>query len=153
MNRKRDSNNSAIKWLNDRIDPISYKKTSTKMNIAAMIDDAMIAKGWSKKDLMEKMGKKNQSEVTKWLSGTQNFTVDTLVELSLLLDIKLVAMYEEKAEKVIDVIFEKQTQSAQIRDENTKDGFIDGIVSSFNTTVPEINPTINSNYQYNGYYS
>lgn len=98
MNRKRDSNNSAIKWLNDRIDPISYKKTSTKMNIAAMIDDAMIAKGWSKKDLMKKMGKKNQSEITRWLSGTQNFTVDKLVELSLLLDIKLVAMYEEKKE-------------------------------------------------------
>ena len=101
MNRKRDGNNSAIEWLNDRIDPISYKKTSTKMNIAAMIDDAMIAKGWSKKDLMEKMGKKNQSEITRWLSGTQNFTVDKLVELSLLLDIKLVAMYEEKAEKEV----------------------------------------------------
>lgn len=96
MNRKRDSKNSAISRILHRIDPISYKKTSTKMNIAAMIDDAMKAKGWSKKDLMEKMGKKNQSEITRWLSGTQNFTVDKLVELSLLLDIKLVAMYEEK---------------------------------------------------------
>lgn len=98
MNRKRDSKNSAISRILNRIDPISYKKTSTKMNIAAMIDDAMIAKGWSKKDLMKKMGKKNQSEITRWLSGTQNFTVDKLVELSLLLDIKLVAMYEEKKE-------------------------------------------------------
>ena len=96
MNRKRDSKNSAISRILNRIDPIEKAKTSTKMNIAAMIDDAMIAKGWSKKDLMEKMGKKNQSEITRWLSGTQNFTVDKLVELSVLLDIKLVAMYEEK---------------------------------------------------------
>ncbi|MFA7327443.1 MAG: helix-turn-helix transcriptional regulator [Candidatus Kapaibacterium sp.] len=150
MNRKRDSNNSAIKWLNDRIDPISYKKTSTKMNIAAMIDDAMIAKGWSKKDLMKKMGKKNQSEITRWLSGTQNFTVDKLVELSLLLDIKLVAMYEEKKEDVVDLIFEKHTQTAQKRIESTDDAFIDGIVSSYNTTVPSTNPTV---YQQIGYYS
>ena len=104
MNRKRDSKNSAISRILNRIDPIEKAKTSTKMNIAAMIDDAMIAKGWSKKDLMKKMGKKNQSEITRWLSGTQNFTVDKLVELSILLDIKLVAMYEEKR----DITFETE---------------------------------------------
>lgn len=150
MNRKRDSKNSAISRILNRIDPIEKAKTSTKMNIAAMIDDAMIAKGWSKKDLMEKMGKKNQSEITRWLSGTQNFTVDKLVELSLLLDIKLVAMYEEKKKDVVDLIFEKHTHTAQKRIESTDDSFIDGIVSSYNTTDPLINTTV---YQQTGYYS
>jgi ribosome-binding protein aMBF1 (putative translation factor) len=96
MSRKRDSKNSIVSRILNRIDPVTKAQTSTKMNIAAMIDDAMKEKGWSKTDLMEKMGKKNPSTVSRWLSGTNNFTVDTLVELSLLLDIKLVAMYEEK---------------------------------------------------------
>lgn len=109
MSRRRNGKNSAISRIINSIDPISFAKTSTKMNIAAMIDDAMKEKGWSKKDLMEKMGKKNPSTVSRWLSGTNNFTVDTLVELSLLLDIKLVAMYEEKTESNNKLIAETET--------------------------------------------
>jgi len=59
------------------------------MLIAAKIDDAIKAKNWKKKDLLEAMGRKNPSLVTKWLSGTHNFTVDTLVELKMKITEKL----------------------------------------------------------------
>ncbi len=40
-----------------------------------------------KKDLIKALGKTNQSEVTKWLSGTHNFTVDLLTDLGRVLEV------------------------------------------------------------------
>ena len=71
------------------ISPLEQTKTDTKMIIAAKIDEAMKAKGWKNKDLLEAVGKENPSIVTKWLSGTHNFTVDTLVEIENALGIQL----------------------------------------------------------------
>jgi transcriptional regulator with XRE-family HTH domain len=59
------------------------------MLIAAKIADAMAAKGWNKTLLMKAMGKTNPSEITRWLSGTHNFTTDTLIDLQRALNIKL----------------------------------------------------------------
>ena len=47
------------------------------MLIAARIDDALKAKNWTQKQLAEAMNKR-PSEVTKWLSGTHNFTLETI---------------------------------------------------------------------------
>ena len=43
-----------------------------------------------KKDLLEAIGKDNPSIITKWLSGTHNFTVETLIDLEKALDIRLI---------------------------------------------------------------
>lgn len=51
------------------------------MRIAVQIADAMEEQHISKKELAQKMGRQ-PSEITKWLSGDQNFTSDTLTELS-----------------------------------------------------------------------
>jgi len=40
------------------------------------------------------IGKENSSIITKWLSGTHNFTVDTLVELEQALIIRLIDLSE-----------------------------------------------------------
>lgn len=76
--------------LLSEIDPIEQKKTDAKMEIAAKIADAMAAKGWKNKDLLQAVGKDNPSIITKWLSGTHNFTIDTLVELEQALSISLI---------------------------------------------------------------
>ena len=64
-----------------RISELDYLKVARRMRIAAQIDDAMKAKGLSKKDLAVLMNRR-PSEITKWLSGNQNFTSDILAELS-----------------------------------------------------------------------
>ena len=63
-----------------RISELDYLKVARRMRIAAQIDDAMKAKGLSKKDLAVLMNRR-PSEITKWLSGNQNFTSDILAEL------------------------------------------------------------------------
>lgn len=82
-----DNFNDIIEELLNEITPLYQAQTDAKMSIAARIADAMKAKGWKKKDLLKAVGKTNQSVITAWLSGTQNFTVDTLVEIGMVLDI------------------------------------------------------------------
>jgi ribosome-binding protein aMBF1 (putative translation factor) len=57
--------------------PAEFDKTKRNMILAVRIDEALKSKGWSKKQLADAMHK-NPSEVTKWLSGTHNFTLETL---------------------------------------------------------------------------
>ena len=79
-------NNNLIEQLLNYISPEESLRIENRMLLAAKIDDALKAKGWKKKDLMEALGKKNQSEVTKWLSGTHNFTSDLLTDLGRVLN-------------------------------------------------------------------
>jgi len=74
----------------DEISPQEQIKTDARMMIAASIDDAMKRKGWKNKDLMIAVGQKHPSVITKWLSGTHNFTIDTLVDLEIALNISLI---------------------------------------------------------------
>ena len=87
-------NNNLIDDLLKEISPLEQSKTDAKMIIAAKIDEAMKAKNWKKKDLLEAVGKVNPSIVTKWLSGTHNFTFDTLVDVGNALDIQLLNIKE-----------------------------------------------------------
>jgi len=75
-------------------------KIEKRMLLSAKIDDALKAKGWKKKDLADALSKQ-PSEITKWLSGTHNFTTDTLWDIERVLNIELVALEERKMEHVI----------------------------------------------------
>ena len=88
--------------LLDSINPIDQEKVDAKMLLAAKIADAMKAKKWKNKDLLKAVGKDNPSIITKWLSGTHNFTMDTLIELEHALDIKLLALSEKEDEVVVN---------------------------------------------------
>ena len=59
-----------------------------RMLLAVKIDNALKAKGWKKKDLAEATSK-SRSTITQWLSGTHNFTSDTLWELGKILCVNL----------------------------------------------------------------
>ncbi|MFO7924342.1 MAG: helix-turn-helix transcriptional regulator [Bacteroidales bacterium] len=91
--------------LLDEISPIEQAKTDAKMMLAARIADAMKAKKWKNKELLAAVGKTNPSIITKWLSGTHNFTVDTLVELEEALGISLINLEEKEQETVMTYHF------------------------------------------------
>ncbi|EAY26341.1 helix-turn-helix domain-containing protein [Microscilla marina] len=75
--------------LLDSVSPEEETKITRKMQLATKLDEGLKAKGWKKKDLMKAMGQSNASMVTRWLSGTHNFTVDTLIDLERVLDVQL----------------------------------------------------------------
>ena len=70
------------------------------MLLAARIQDALDSNGMKKKDLAKNL-KKQPSEITKWLSGTHNFTTETLWDLEDVLEIRLVDLGNEKHEQVV----------------------------------------------------
>ena len=69
-------------------DEKEYKRVNRKMEIAAFLYDTLKAKGISQKLFASMMGK-NASEISKWLSGTHNFTIDTLTDIEGVLGVKL----------------------------------------------------------------
>ncbi|NEN22532.1 helix-turn-helix transcriptional regulator [Cryomorpha ignava] len=84
------------------ISPIDQAKTDAKMILASRIFKVLKSKKWNNKDFMEAVGQKNPSVITKWLSGTHNFTVDTLVEIEKALDISLLSLENTKVQKVTE---------------------------------------------------
>ena len=106
-NKAKRAEGHKSKILSDLISEISPReqaRTDNKMLLAAKIDEARKAKGWSQTKFAEEMGKQ-PSEISKWLSGTHNFTVDTLWDIEEKLDIagELIAV-QEKPSKVIKVM-------------------------------------------------
>ena len=65
------------------------------MQIAVNLDESLKAKGWKQTQLAEALGV-DRSLITKWLSGTHNFTIDTLVQLSVILDITLADLVSDR---------------------------------------------------------
>ena len=99
-NKPENYNSKIIDDLLNSISPEVSAKIERKMLIAAKIDDALKIKRWKKKDLLNALGKKNPSVITKWLSGTHNFTLDTLIDLERVLDINLLDL-DKKQEQVL----------------------------------------------------
>jgi transcriptional regulator with XRE-family HTH domain len=86
---------SLIDELLKGISPEDQERTDNRMLLAARIDDGIKAKAWKKKDFANAMGK-TPSEITKWLSGTHNFTSDTLFDIARVLGINLIQTENEQ---------------------------------------------------------
>ncbi|MCA0428318.1 MAG: helix-turn-helix domain-containing protein [Bacteroidetes bacterium] len=86
--KARKHSSALVHELLHEITPLEMKQTQVKMELAARIDDLIKNKGWNKSQFAEMLGK-NPSEITKWLSGTHNFTLDTLTEIASILNLEL----------------------------------------------------------------
>jgi ribosome-binding protein aMBF1 (putative translation factor) len=84
--------------LLSEITPEQQARTDRKMRIACIIDDAMKAKGLGKKQFAEKVGRK-PSEITKWLSGTHNFTIETLSDIEQVLGVRILNISNRNTSK------------------------------------------------------
>lgn len=80
-----------IEKVLSQVSPKEQRRTEQRMLLAAKIADAVEAKGWARKDFAEQLDK-HPSEITKWLSGTHNFTSETLFDIQEKLGIKLIEL-------------------------------------------------------------
>lgn len=99
MKQRENYSSSIVEDILSETKKGTKRKIRNKMLIAAKIADAMRIRGWNNNRLMEEMGKNTPSVISKWLSGTHNFTVDTLSELEEILNIRLMDLEEKKEEK------------------------------------------------------
>jgi transcriptional regulator with XRE-family HTH domain len=95
VNKARKHTSPILQALLDEVSPAEMMQTKVKMQLAARIEDLMIEKGWNKSQFAEKVGK-HPSEITKWLSGTHNLTVDVLAVIACALDVDVVTLFSNK---------------------------------------------------------
>lgn len=101
--RAESHTSAALAALLTEITPQEQSRMDKRMLLAVKIDDAIKAKGWSNKRFAEEIGQQ-PSVISKWLSGTHNFTLDTLSDIEEKLGIELIALTERvwKVTKVVE---------------------------------------------------
>lgn len=75
------------------------RRMRDRMLVAVKIADALEAKKLSQKAFAEIMGK-SESEISEWLSGNRNFTIDTLSDISDCLGIRLLPNSDIRTRRV-----------------------------------------------------
>ena len=68
--------------------PTIRREVQHSMALAAAIDDVLQARNMTQKDFAKLMGKQ-ESEISKWLSGTHNFTLKTIAKIEAALEVDL----------------------------------------------------------------
>jgi len=111
MNKPIEKDFDFLDDILEEISTVEMKKIEQKMLNSEKIRKAMDAKGWNKTRLLEEMNMKSASIITKWLSGTHNFTQDTLIEIGQVLDIDFFKQTKESAPvNVFTVYLENKTE-------------------------------------------
>jgi transcriptional regulator with XRE-family HTH domain len=63
-----------------QVNPLIRQNVDLSFQIVDRIHEILVAKGLKQKDLASLLGKK-EAEISKWMRGTHNFTIDTLVSI------------------------------------------------------------------------
>ncbi|QEK51123.1 helix-turn-helix transcriptional regulator [Pedobacter aquae] len=104
-------NNIISNWLKENGDPSIRKATEINLAIATKINNILQAKSLKAVDLAVKLNK-NQSEVSKWLTGMHTFTTKTLAKISLALEEEII-FTEPKTKNIYFTVY---------KNENVNDG-------------------------------
>jgi transcriptional regulator with XRE-family HTH domain len=107
MNKARKINLGFLEELRNETSPQMNQQISKRMKLAAQIDDVLMSRGLTNQEFAFMMGKK-PSEITRWLSGTHNFTTETLWEIERVLNIQLLTS-SVPAEKIMKETEELRT--------------------------------------------
>ncbi len=80
--------NELFKKSLENVQPETRAYVGLSMEIAARLDDLLHQKNWTGADLARVMGK-SPSEISRWLSGGHNFTLEALARLEAVLGAKI----------------------------------------------------------------
>lgn len=96
------------------ITPEKQDKTTKKMMLAAKIAEGIKKKNLKKKEFAALLDK-GSPEISKWLSGTHNFTIETLMDIEKALSIKLLETKHWQADSSAQSIeIKKRTKSSPV---------------------------------------
>lgn len=96
-NRRKTSN--TLTKIMSSITEEDKRRTRDRMLIAVKIADVLESRGLSQK-AFAKMMKKNESEISEWLSGNRNFTVDTLSDIGNCLGVDLLQISDIRTKNI-----------------------------------------------------
>lgn len=100
MNKPKRQKSTVIQKLQQSRSTAAFEKTKKQMMLAARIQDAIKVKGLNNNRFAEIMDQ-HASVISKWLSGSHNFTTDTLFDIEEKLGICLVATCDPKPKIIV----------------------------------------------------
>lgn len=80
-----------------KVDPAIRQKVNLSFQIVDRIHEILSAKGYKQKDLAQMLGK-SEAEISKWMRGTHNFTLDTIMNIEDTLNEQILVVYNPKYE-------------------------------------------------------
>ena len=75
-----------------RVSPEIRNSVALSFRIVDRIHEILVEKGMKQKDLALRLGK-SEAEISKWMRGTHNFTIDTLVSIEDALEAPIIQVY------------------------------------------------------------
>ena len=77
-----------------RVNPEIRDSVALSFRIVDRIHEILVEKGLKQKDLALRLGK-SEAEISKWMRGTHNFTIDTLVSIEGALGAPVIQVYQQ----------------------------------------------------------
>jgi transcriptional regulator with XRE-family HTH domain len=77
------------------VSPEARASVALSFRIVDRIHDILNEKGLRQKDLAERLGK-SEAEISKWMRGTHNFTIDTLVSIEIALNAPILQVFHKE---------------------------------------------------------
>ena len=87
--------NSILEKRRASVNPDIRKSVALSFRIVDRIHEILEEKGLKQKDLAERLGK-SEAEISKWMRGTHNFTIDTLSSIESALDAPILEVYHSR---------------------------------------------------------
>ena len=85
VKKRMGQKNSILEERRKRVSPDVRQRVNRSFEIVDRIHEILVAKGMKQKDLALLLGKK-EAEISKWMRGTHNFTIDTIASIENALD-------------------------------------------------------------------
>ena len=85
------------------VNPEIRKSVDLSFQIVDRIHQILEEKGLRQKDLAELLGK-SEAEISKWMRGTHNFTIDTLVSIESALNAPILQVFHKEDFKRYDEV-------------------------------------------------
>jgi len=94
---KKDKN-AVVARLREKLKPENRIFVRKNLAISDQVEACLKEKNWTQKDLARAL-KKNESEISKWLSGLHNLTLQSISKLEAILETDIILTPMEASEK------------------------------------------------------
>lgn len=88
----------------DDLNPEIEKFVNKSVEISDRIEEILKKKNISQRELADKLGK-SESEISKWLSGTHNFTIKSIAKIESVLEDEIVYVFRENIEDKFKILW------------------------------------------------
>jgi transcriptional regulator with XRE-family HTH domain len=108
-----------LEKIKNRVSPSKRRMIGISVDISAQIHEYMKEIGMKQKDLADKLDK-NESEISKWLSGSHNFTIETIGKIEEVFGKKIIIVPMFAAQDLKDLEIKLNNESGLVSRESIR---------------------------------